>query len=793
MGIRSSESSLLAAGLPTLTVAVATGALLTFALAPGAKAPVAQTQLTVTAVTVAVAPAPAPSARRPALLRNAPLTAGSAAAHADAGPESGAGDAENSATHPESSSDHQTAPDTTRAVEPKPVRSGPAPATSEDRQSPPTQQDSPPVQTKPTAEKAARTSRTSPANERARTIAHDVAAAELTRIAKEADSSIDPFEITMRDDQDSSTASFYAETTPEEGLKQFASREAIQAVPDTGALEVQGAEAATSEDGRSLLFVWDASIAQEKTRALELLDFAERYGFDSLAVEAGAIGYGDTDAAATFGSFSSEARSRGIEVFALIGYPWFAVSSAAGLPGQPTSMDEGLALIETIVATGHFDGLVEDSHAYGVTYEESGETRNWLFDEPERAVADLTAYMESAKVLLGDLPLLKTTPFWFDTHPDLVALTSPDGGSTSTVANAVASAADVSVILSYRDGLRGPNGTLELISNEVKMGETIVVVETADLGTRLDYLTFHEEGFETLLEGLAELRSALSGKELFQGTGVHHYNPAFALAETRTNELMRGLFAEESIIIGKDAVIDSYDSGQGWYGDQTSYNNDLGAYIVSDDAVVVSDGTIELGEGSLVHGDVHFMTEESLTVARDARISGSKVEYSLDLTADSLVEVRVDSKENLILQKQQTMSIGGDHELKKLRLKQSAGLTIVGPARIVAIELQMDRGSWIIVDNSQGPVEIVITGEVNADTYTWFSAIDRRPASAPLHYLGTDAIKIGSGSIFVSDIKAPHGTFTLADGARFVGGAQANRIEIGSAAVAHLDVALYRR
>ncbi len=278
-----------------------------------------------------------------------------------------------------------------------------------------------------------------------------------------------------------------------------------------------------------MLFVWDSSIPGDAQATEDLLDFAKKGKYTSLAIEASPVGYGASGALERYSEFVSAAKHKKLQVRALIGYGWFTVSPNAGLPDQPTSHHEGFFLVQGIVDSGLFHGLVDDSLPYAVTYAEGSQTKNNLWDNTQAAAEDYVTWLAGTKKILGEMPYYKCSPFWFDDEAKLSSLKlglSPVGRS---LASYEAEYADVRVLLAYRDRAWGPNGILHVTYADLKLGRTMIAVETADLGSADGFLTFAEEGQKRMEDELTLVRKALQVWPLFQGVAVHHYAAAKAL------------------------------------------------------------------------------------------------------------------------------------------------------------------------------------------------------------------------------------------------------------------------
>lgn len=296
-------------------------------------------------------------------------------------------------------------------------------------------------------------------------------------------------------------------------------------LPKKASVSAPGTQAAPSAQPTGLLYVWDASIPGDATETKRVLRYARLSGFNAVAIEAWPVGYAVPGAQADYADFVQQAKLYGITVHALMGYGWFTVSPLANLPGQPTSHAEGFAMAANIAGSGLFAGLVEDSQPYAVTYVENGATKQWLWDNTAVAAQDFLDYLAGLRSVLGGLPLIKAVPHWFDTHPLLGSLWLDGESAPHSLAWYTARHVDVLNVLAYRDKAQGPGGILAISANELALGVPVwLAVETADLGTALDYVSFWQEGTSTVSKELSKTWQATKSQSSMAGLAVHHYD-----------------------------------------------------------------------------------------------------------------------------------------------------------------------------------------------------------------------------------------------------------------------------
>ncbi|MEM9382053.1 MAG: hypothetical protein AAGB93_19005 [Planctomycetota bacterium] len=541
--------------------------------------------------------------------------------------------------------------------------------------------------------------------------------------------------------------------------------------------------------GRSLLFAWNSAALADPLERSALIEFALDEGVDTLALDATAVGYGLPDALEIQSTFSGEARAAGLRVHALIGYPWFTVGPGAGLPGQPTSYDEGLAMIETIVATGLFDGVVDDSQPYGVEYEIDGIVRNWLFDEPDLAAADMTAYLGAARVLLGDLELVKTCPFWYDSDARLLGVQDAAGAPLGSFADVVAAQVDLTLVMAYRDTLDGPSGILELVSGEADRGPMVVSVETSDLGSALDFLTYFEEGYDALVTDLERMASELTGTPGYRGAAVHHYEPLRLLATADEREATFGLVGVDRVRLDGTALVDSYDSRVGAYDDQVGYDPVLDRLVAGGEGRVLSNRRVQLRGTSVVHGDVDLGDMRRLRIDAGATVTGEVRELSPLVELPVVDPTPIDSKVRFRVRREQSDRLVGDQTFDRMILQRDSTLVLEGPAVIRVNRLHVGKRASLLVDVSRGPVEIVAVRTLRLRDAARMEAVGGAPADVRIAYAGKN-LRLSAGATLHADVLAPRANVRLDAGAHFFGRAVARRMTLKNGSGAHLDRAL---
>jgi hypothetical protein len=271
----------------------------------------------------------------------------------------------------------------------------------------------------------------------------------------------------------------------------------------------------------NLLYVWDASVLGDRRGTRELLQFAVRHRFDTLAIEASPLGYGEAGALERYRRFSALAHGANLRLLALSGYPWFTVSAGAQVPGQPSAHEEGWGLYSACMASGLFDGLLDDSSPVETDYlRADGSTGNYFWDSTQAAARDYLVWLGGLQGIAGARLHVQAVPMWFDEHPALLSLFLEGETLPQSLAWYVARKVDLVNVLAYRDRA---DWIVDGVQTELGLGPLLVGLETDDLGPELDHATFFEEGRLALEREMLKVWEQLRSARGMRGFTVHHY------------------------------------------------------------------------------------------------------------------------------------------------------------------------------------------------------------------------------------------------------------------------------
>jgi len=250
--------------------------------------------------------------------------------------------------------------------------------------------------------------------------------------------------------------------------------------------DCSGCELPALPAGDRHMFVWDdLTIISNPAEVTDMLDFAESKNVSVIYLDFSFIDPEDENNATIFSNAIAAAHSRGIEVYALGGDPWWGVSCNTFV-GQPACIDDGVTFWTKVMdyqnntSFEDVDGFNDNTEPY------RAEEVHWWSNVEERAQM-LLDYHATVRSLIGSgSQYIATIPFWYDQDNALVCL-KLDGKkgkckSLSWYLSEKWQYANVTAIMAYRDYAIHPtdpnNGIIPFSQGEINSFKTIIGVET---------------------------------------------------------------------------------------------------------------------------------------------------------------------------------------------------------------------------------------------------------------------------------------------------------------------------
>lgn len=286
-----------------------------------------------------------------------------------------------------------------------------------------------------------------------------------------------------------------------------------------------------------------------------------------------------------------------------------------------------------------------------------------------------------------------------------------------------------------------------------------------------------------------------SGMALGEGARVE------LVIQRETDSLFRwGVFGADGVSLSSNARLDAYDSTQGSYASQAVNGQGSNMYAL-DMCTTGSNGSITLSQNAQIHGSVVPGPESTATVLGNAVVSGSTTSATSLTELPELVVPDFGSQGNLMTANGSTVEIpSGDVEYSQLRVGTNATLTITGPARVVCQDLVLRSGAKIVVDGTNGPVELYVRKSFQMNSGSTIGSLTKKPADVSLLLAG-DTSSGGTNLNFGATgtesnckiwgtIYAPSAEIALKSNFELFGALVAKAVEISSNALVHFDIDL---
>jgi len=261
-------------------------------------------------------------------------------------------------------------------------------------------------------------------------------------------------------------------------------------------------------------------------------------------------------------------------------------------------------------------------------------------------------------------------------------------------------------------------------------------------------------------------------------------------------------FGRDSMTMDSNARTDSYDSSTGSYDDQEVNGSGSNSYA-NTDGDIGSNFDITIKQNTSVWGDVVPGPGGAFHKSGTATVSGSTTAASTPVVFTPLVIPTTASKGDWSLNGSETL-VAGDYAFDDLTVGGS--LTILGPATIVVANLEIKASKEILIDATDGPVEIYVLEDFDMNSNTRISSIAGDPADVAL-YLESDNIidpdidvsldpaniDFDSNSEIFGTIYAPNAHVEIDSNFRLYGSLVARSVHLDSNCRVHFDENLLNR
>jgi hypothetical protein len=247
------------------------------------------------------------------------------------------------------------------------------------------------------------------------------------------------------------------------------------------------------------------------------------------------------------------------------------------------------------------------------------------------------------------------------------------------------------------------------------------------------------------------------------------------------------VFSNKDLAIGTTNLIDSFDSSLGSYADQLAF---AGGRSLDSNALVLSNGDVTLSSSVGVQGDIHPGPGGRVDIPSSSTASGS-LESTPVVRELPPVTVPVIAPSGSLLVNTPYVLPAGDYDFDLIDVSQN-GLLIRGPARIVVRDFTLRSNTWLVFDNTTGPIEIFVSGEMDWRSNSTLQTIDKNATGVRINLVGGpgQVATLNSNAEYYGVLYAPEGTIDIASNFEVFGAVVADELLLAANTKIHFDEAL---
>lgn len=249
------------------------------------------------------------------------------------------------------------------------------------------------------------------------------------------------------------------------------------------------------------------------------------------------------------------------------------------------------------------------------------------------------------------------------------------------------------------------------------------------------------------------------------------------------------IFANRSLEISSNVLIDSFDSDVSTYADLVAMS---ATGQGNKRAIVQSNSDIRLDSATELHGDAHAGKNSNLSKASNAKLTGSEELMPEDRILPPVIVPPIPMAGNLVASGPADVLPPGDYGFVDIRTTVGSQLTITGPARIVVDDFLVRANSDLILDSAAGPIEFYVLGDLEFRSNSTVVTTDGSATSLTINLAGgagQEAIFRSNGEVYGS-IYGPGTSIDIASNFELFGAVAGEEIFLASNTQIHFDEAL---
>lgn len=271
-----------------------------------------------------------------------------------------------------------------------------------------------------------------------------------------------------------------------------------------------------------------------------------------------------------------------------------------------------------------------------------------------------------------------------------------------------------------------------------------------------------------------------------------------------------GVFSDGTVTIGRNALIDSYDSRQGSYSSQHPGPPPLldpptASRVASNGNIVVHGPAGLLGalQRTAIYGYTRPGPNGSVLRDGSVLITGSTAPNDTHVVLPEISVPDAHSAGDLTVTSDNPLTLSaGEFGYRALRVAANGRAEIVGPANVVVSGLELRAGSQLTFDARNGPVRLYVRDHVDLEAGSTLVSTSENPSAVALMIDAEAAVdrdgdgipdppvKINSTGNFYGTIFAPKAAVSVPSTLVVYGAIAAKQLSLLAGARVHFDLAL---
>jgi len=250
------------------------------------------------------------------------------------------------------------------------------------------------------------------------------------------------------------------------------------------------------------------------------------------------------------------------------------------------------------------------------------------------------------------------------------------------------------------------------------------------------------------------------------------------------------LNSRDTLTLNSSVLIDSYESAVGSYASQ-AVNSLAGFTYANAHGDVASNKGVALSSDATVFGDAKPGPGYAVSFSQGSFVSGSTAPAPAPMPFDPIVVPPTPSTGAYGVPDAGSRSLAaGDYGFDSLSIGKGATLVVHGPANIVCTDFTGGRTGRLVIDASNGPVTIYVTGSYNH--MSGFESVPAAGSPMALAFMLTAAqdINFPANSKLRGGYYGPQTNFTFTNYNEIWGAFSGNRVDMSADTRFHYDESL---